>query len=214
MREQVFTTFEYTIVHELKEMGGERVEESDATPNLKIRLVDTATQLLTEHGSFKLPTMRKIASATGVTPGAAYRHFASQEDLFISVISGLFEQLEQTLTEAAQESRGLRAKARNIAQSYVAWGLRNPGGYQLLFETTDNEEILKAGARPGLGLLEQFARALPGNGDLNSKQTQRITRLWVSLHGLVSLRIHKTGMPWSTSVEHDVDELVKLTLKP
>lgn len=190
------------------------MEELNSKPNLKVRLVEVATQLLVEHRSLKLPTMRHIASAAGVAPGAAYRHFASQEELFISVVSRLFEDLEHALSEAAQESRGIRKAVRNVAQRYVAWGLENPGGYQLMFETTDDEDILSMGERPGLNLLDQFAHILPGKGASKPKQVQKVTQLWISLHGLVSLRIHKAGMPWANSVEQEVDDLIKVFLKP
>lgn len=190
------------------------MDELNTRPNLKVRLVDVATQLLVEHRSLKLPTMRQIASSAGVAPGAAYRHFASQEELFISVVSRLFEDLEHALLKAAQESRGNRNIFRSVAQSYVEWGLENPGGYQLMFETTDDDDILSIGERPGLHLLEQLAQLLPDNGSTKPKQVQNVTRLWISLHGLVSLRIHKTGMPWVNSVKQDVDDLIKEFLKP
>lgn len=188
--------------------------EETRLPNLKERLVQVATELLVGHRGVKLPTMRQIASAAGVAPGAAYRHFSSQEELFIAVISELFADLEATLSAAIQQSRGLRSQVRNIAQSYVSWGLENPGGYQLLFETTDKEGFPETEQRPGLHLLDQFAGLLPGKLGQNSKQTQKITLVWISLHGLISLRIHKTGMPWPNTVEQDVDLILKAILKP
>jgi AcrR family transcriptional regulator len=185
-----------------------------AKPNLKLRLIDVATALLVEHRKVSLPTMRQIAAAAGVTPGAAYRHFSSQEELFIAVVSHLFADLESTLTQAADSSTGLRDTVRRVSLSYVNWGLHNPGGYQLLFETTDDDELLKEGHRPGLHLLDHFAHLLVSGGQPKPKNAEKAIQAWVSLHGLVSLRIHKTGMPWTTTAEHDVDAILKAIFRP
>jgi AcrR family transcriptional regulator len=158
--------------------------------------------------------MRQIASRAGVAPGAAYRHFDSQEELFIAVITNLFSDLETCLAEAAEKSTGLRDTVRNVALRYVRWGIENPGGYQLLFETTDDDELLQEGHRPGLEMLDDFARLFSVKESLRPKESQRILQAWISLHGFVSLRIHKTGMPWKNTIEQDVDGLLKAIFRP
>jgi AcrR family transcriptional regulator len=158
--------------------------------------------------------MRDIATAAGVAPGAAYRHFKSQEDLFIAVIAGLFADLEDRIDAAAAGSKNLRDTARNISLAYVAWGIENSGGYQLLFEVTDDEEFVKQDQRPGLHLLEKFASLIAAKSRLLPKQNEKAMLLWVAMHGLVSLRIHKTGMNWPNTIEQDVDLYLKTLLKP
>ena len=181
---------------------------------LDARLISVAEELLLTPRDVKLPTMREIAAAAGVAPGAAYRHFDSQDDLFFAVITHLFADLESHLFAAASESKGFRETARAIAHAYVAWGMDNPGGYQLIFEVTDDEELLKSGKRPGLSMLEQIEKMISPRLRLPKKGAARVTALWVALHGLVSLRIHKTGMPWQTTIEQDVDTLLKALLRP
>jgi AcrR family transcriptional regulator len=181
---------------------------------LDARLISVAEELLLTPRDVKLPTMREIAAAAGVTPGAAYRHFDSQDDLFFAVITHLFADLESHLFAAASQSKGFRETARAIAHAYVAWGMNNPGGYQLIFEVTDDEELLKSGKRPGLSMLDQIGKMISPRLKLPKKGATRVTALWVALHGLVSLRIHKTGMPWQTTIEQDVDTLLKALLRP
>lgn len=191
-------------------------QDGQQTPSegLKSRLVTVATELLTKPRDVKLPTMRDIATAAGVAPGAAYRHFKSQDDLFIAVIANLFADLENRLALAAEISKGVRDTVRNISLAYVAWALENPGGYQLLFEVTDDEELLKEGHRPGSHLIEKIGSLIASKSRLVPKRNEKVTLLWVALHGLVSLRIHKTGMNWPAAIEDDVDLLVKALLKP
>jgi AcrR family transcriptional regulator len=158
--------------------------------------------------------MRDIAKAAGVSPGAAYRHFASQDELFFAVIEELFADLEIHLQEAASEAKGFRATAHKVAKAYVAWGLENPGGYQLIFEETDDLELLKAGRRPGLQIIDQIGSMLAPKFRLPKRAVSKVTLIWMALHGLVSLRIHKLGMPWKSTIDQDVDDLLKALLRP
>jgi Tetracyclin repressor-like, C-terminal domain/Bacterial regulatory proteins, tetR family len=100
--------------------------------------------------------MREIAVSAGVSPGAAYRHFSSQEELFLNVVEHVFGHLESALTATLDLSQGVEVGLRRIAHAYVQWGLEHPGGYQLLFETTDDVKLLAAGQRPGLHLIDQI----------------------------------------------------------
>jgi AcrR family transcriptional regulator len=193
---------------------------------LKRKLVEATTELLLEPREVRLPTMREIATRAGVSPGAAYRHFDTQHQLLLAVIAHLFAELEEFLAqsvgrEADAAGAGTDAAdadaARSIrlmAHAYVAWGLANAGGYQLLFETTDDAELLTHEERPGRHLLAPLAVLLARHAHSQIPLAEEATRLWVSLHGLVSLRTHKTGMIWPASVEADVDQLLDLFLAP
>jgi AcrR family transcriptional regulator len=184
------------------------VKASENQPNLKVRLLEVAVELLSKPGKVKLPTMRELATNAGVAPGAAYRHFSSQDELFLSVIVHLHKQLEQTLLETAVGSTNPHERLKNFAQAYVAWGLQNPGAYQLMFETTDDEKFLEVGMRPGLHLIYQTASLITGQDQPSDDAVKMATQIWASLHGIVSLRTHKSGMPWLESPEAQVDRLL------
>lgn len=179
------------------------------TESLRSTLVQVAAELASNPRTIKLPTMRELAKKAGVAPGAAYRHFASQDDLYIEVIRFLFDELEQSLNEAITGLSKPEAQLKKFAQAYVNWGLSNPGSYQLLFETTDEIDMPLPNERPGLHLITQLAALLSKDLKPNKASTQSAIQLWVSLHGLISLRLHKTGMNWQNSVEKDVDQTIK-----
>jgi AcrR family transcriptional regulator len=184
---------------------------------LKQRLVDATAELLSEPRDVRLPTMREIAIRAGVTPGAAYRHFETQHQLLLAVVAQLFSQLEVNLAESAHAAGpggDPQEMIRAMAHAYVSWGLTNAGGYQLLFETTDEPELLSHNERPGLHLLDPLALLLAAHHQSRSPMAVEATRLWVVLHGLVSLRTHKTGMTWPASVEADVDDILDPFLVP
>jgi AcrR family transcriptional regulator len=191
-----------------------------ADGGLKQRLVEVTAELLLEPRDVRLPTMRDIATRAGVAPGAAYRHFDTQHQLLLAVIAHLFAKLEGFLAESTKAAAGTRAGGdpktiiRAMAHAYVSWGLANPGGYQLLFETTDEPELLDHQERPGLHLLEPLALLLAAHHRSEIPLVAEATQLWVTLHGMVSLRSHKTGMTWPTSVEVDVDDVLDRFLAP
>ena len=177
--------------------------------SLKVRLVEAAAAALSKPRAFKLPTMRELAASAGVAPGAAYRHFKSQDELFLAVILYLFTQMELELQKAMVTKTTSREMVQAMAHSYVNWGIANPGAYQLILETTDDEAVLKSGQRAGLHIIPQLASLMSTTGEPTKASTNQATQLWVSLHGIISLRNHKTGMPWFNTVDEQVEDLLK-----
>ena len=179
---------------------------------LKKRLIEVTAELVREPRDVRLPTMREIATRAGVATGAAYRHFSAQHELELAVVAHLFGELETFLAHSTGREKDATGTIRAMAHAYVSWGIANPGGYQLLFETTDDDDLLAQKERPGLHLLEPLAVLLAHATQSHAPLIDEATLLWVSLHGMVSLRSHKTGMTWPASVEADVDKIVDLFL--
>ena len=86
-------------------MVAESDNQGDQSGSLGDKLVAITIDLLLEPRQIKLPTMREIAQAAGVAPGAAYRHFESQAHLLLAVISELFKQLESHQAKALDDGQ-------------------------------------------------------------------------------------------------------------
>lgn len=180
--------------------------------NLKARLIDVAVAELAKPRTLKMPTMRALATGAGVAPGAAYRHFDSQVKLFLEVILHLFTEMEGALKIAAAKVSSPAEKAAAMAHAYVEWGISNAGAYQLILETTDEEAVLESDQRAGLHLIGELSALLSETGEPTPESTHKAILLWTSLHGIVSLRNHKTGMPWMNTAEEQVDDLLNSIL--
>lgn len=76
---------------------GDPLEES-LPKKTSERIEDVALDLFYERG-FKATTVREIAIACGLTPGALYNHFASKEKLLASVMIRLHGELLRALNE-------------------------------------------------------------------------------------------------------------------
>jgi AcrR family transcriptional regulator len=180
---------------------------------LKQELVNVTIDLLMEPREIRFPTMREISQNAGVAPGAAYRHFDSQLDLLLAVVTEIFGRLELSLSAAAEKGVGPEGKIREISHAYVEWGMANSGCYQLLFETTDDPISHQEANRPGLGLIQHLALLVAQHFTSTEPQVEKATQLWVYMHGIVTLRTHKTGMPWQSNVYDEVSRFVDLILE-
>lgn len=187
--------------------------QGDAQPlSLRDRLIAVTSDAMLQPRDMRMPTMREIATRAGVSPGAAYRHFESQEHLLLAVVSTITADLEATLKAAAGPSADPTTTIRALAHAYVAWGVANPGGYQLLFETTDDPAALALGQRPGQNMIGHIALLLGRINGSGGPQVAPAMRLWSLLHGIVSLRTHKTGAPWPTTIDDEVEQSVAMFL--
>ena len=178
--------------------------------NLKTKLIEVAVAELAKPRALKMPTMRDLASGAGVAPGAAYRHFDSQQELFLSVILHLFTEMETALNAAVSKVESPADKVAAMAHAYVEWGTSNAGAYQIILETADEKTVLESGQRAGLHLIFELSVLLSDLGEPTEKSTKTAVQLWTALHGIVSLRNHKTGMSWPNTAAEQVDDLLKL----
>ena len=73
----------------------------EGAPHTSKRIQECALQLFYERG-YKSTTMREIALACGLTPGALYNHFSSKEELLGTMLVDIHRRLELLLTEALE----------------------------------------------------------------------------------------------------------------
>jgi AcrR family transcriptional regulator len=96
--------------------------------NLPTALVATARQILDESG-MQAVGLRETARRVGVSATAAYRHFASKEDLLASVAAEGFRELGAAMEGA---TRGPNPLSR-AGLAYVEFARQNRGLFRLMF---------------------------------------------------------------------------------
>lgn len=95
-------------------------------------LVQAAVQIIERHGPDAI-TLRQVASALGVTHGAAYRHFEDKTALLAAVAEQGFRALAARLVEASESDlRGPKARLRALGETYVAFAMDHPGHYRVM----------------------------------------------------------------------------------
>ncbi|MFJ9366572.1 TetR/AcrR family transcriptional regulator [Nocardia sp. NPDC101769] len=178
---------------------------------LRAELVTAAIDLLLEPQPLPAPSLRAIARACGVAPSAVYMHFASQDALNYAVITELFGRLRAELDAADPQAASPAERLDALLGAYLTWAENHPGAYQLLFERPDPLDT--EGEGPGLDLLDRLARLLPDidpqvpGTDLQARRATAL-RIWCAVHGVASLRIHKSSAPWAATARSDARALV------
>lgn len=74
---------------------------SQGIPHTSVRIEDAALELFYERG-YKATTMREIALACGLTPGALYNHFTSKEELLGTLLVDIHKRLAEALDTALE----------------------------------------------------------------------------------------------------------------
>jgi AcrR family transcriptional regulator len=96
--------------------------------NLPAALVAAARQILDESG-MQAVGLRETARRVGVSATAAYRHFASKEDLLASVAAEGFRELGEAMKSA---TRGPSLLSR-AGLAYIEFAQHNRGLFRLMF---------------------------------------------------------------------------------
>jgi AcrR family transcriptional regulator len=104
--------------------------------DLRNALLATATELASESGPAAV-TVRESARRIGVSPSAAYRHFADQADLLAAVATGVLRDLAARMRAAvaAVGDTGVPpldalTRFRAVGLAYVDYALEAPGLYR------------------------------------------------------------------------------------
>jgi AcrR family transcriptional regulator len=169
-------------------------------------LLVAAVRLASTELSLAIPSLRAVARECGVSATAVYRHFSSQSALNRAVLLTVDASFVAALTTADDDpSRTSRERLRRIAHAYLGWGLANPGLYQLRFESADQlgDDYVRSDAADKL--LTAIGSLLRDTGAAEPLTAEDV---WGSLHGVVSLRIHKRALEWSTPPDAQLERLL------
>lgn len=167
--------------------------------DLRTALLDAATELLEEGGTFSL---RAVARRAEVSQTAPYRHFTGREALETAIAVRGFDDLRERFTNARTgtatiSSQDAIADLLTFASTYILFALERPALFRLMFgyqcETVDDDRIRAAHDLKGT-LSAPLHGAFP-----DSDHNALATALWSLTHGLAFL--HLDGKLTGTSPE-------------
>lgn len=188
-------------------MGRPR-RSDDQRREQRLALVNSATRLLTQPAPTRLPTVRALAEAAGISAAGVYSHYGDLNELFLDVIEALHRDLDAAIAERRDAASTPATRVIAAAKAHVEWGIAHPGAYQLLFEDTDRDEALALGRRPGAAKIRDLAVELAWAKGRRMPDVAGAVDLSAYLHGVVSLRIHKTSVRWPMSAGRQVERFV------
>lgn len=163
--------------------------------DLRNALVSAATELATKGGP-EAVTIRAAAKEVGVTPTAAYRHFAGHEELLRAAKECALDELTETMhkevaARVPAEDPVQRALARfgALGRGYLAFAREQPGLFRTVFSADGpvlptNERSDASPFRLLLGALDDLVEV----GYLSPERTPMAEfAAWAMVHGLAAL---------------------------
>ena len=100
--------------------------------NLSRALLKEGTALINDKGHDKL-SMRELARRTGVSPMAAYRHYADKDSLLAAIAADGFLQLTAKLKAVDDTGGDDRSPLLQAGIAYVMFALEQPALFRLMF---------------------------------------------------------------------------------
>jgi AcrR family transcriptional regulator len=175
-------------------------------------IIAAAIKVLSTIGPEDPFSLRAVAKQARIAAPSVYIHFADRNVLLLAVLEKLFRE-QVALRAVAEEEAALagggaweRLLARSIAG--VAFGLKHPGHYKVLFEgrvvpRLDDPRIADFGRPLLVRSIELIRDIAPASAKARvSEDPQRLALLlWSGLHGITSLRINKPTLDWPSATE-------------
>jgi AcrR family transcriptional regulator len=144
--------------------------------------------------------LRKATRQAGVSPNAAYRHFANQAELLDAVRSACFSQLAAAIEDEMKKCRRgrdpqafARKSLRAVGMGYLGFAMREPGMFRTAFSVPPAvyEQNPANTASMGLNPFQLLSLALDRmqeSGLLSKKNRKDAEYLaWSTVHGLALL---------------------------
>ena len=163
--------------------------------DLRAALVEAALELARPTGAEAI-VLREVTRRAGVTPRAAYRHFADRDALVRAVAQRALARLAAAIEErmrAAGVPDGM-AMLQAVGESYIAFALDEPGLFDVAFFAMDdmvNSGAPESAAACGLSpfqLLEVALETLVREGRLPAGDVgDAVITCWSGVHGFATL---------------------------
>lgn len=135
-------------------------------------------------------SLRQAAKDIGVSPGAAYKHFATLDDLLFAVSEDSFQVLDAHLKVGRRNATDPREGLIRVGMAYVEFAQENPNLFNLMFsdKTTQlfrsayQRECHAADSKPLTEAIEaHFGRQTP------KRLRELCDFFWVVVHGMAAL---------------------------
>lgn len=198
------------------------MKRKDTPADLKARLLSEALVLIKRSGPQAL-TMREVATRVGVSPMAAYRHFANKDAILAAVAEQGFIRLDTKLKKAAARHLSEPLKAlQSLVIEYVRFAKARPHYFALMFgpEIANKDRFpgLKTAAEGAFSTLTSAVQNCITTGALKRKNDplQVGAAIHSMVHGISSLVLHQRmdrRFPKDKSFDEVISSLFGLLLQ-
>jgi AcrR family transcriptional regulator len=181
--------------------GNSPVRTSYRHGDLRRALIDAGVELAGEGGPAAV-VLREATRRAGVTPNAAYRHFADRQALLDAVCSSCQALVAQAIEDdqaaisTTDPTEAARLRFRAVGTGYLRFALEQPGRFQTAFSASSDMDSATSAARAGRSGLTPFQLLTVALDDLVDRGVLPADRrpaaeflAWSAVHGLAELLI-------------------------
>jgi AcrR family transcriptional regulator len=177
---------------------------------LREEIIAATKKLLAESGRADDVSIRAVADAVGVTPPSIYLHFADKNALIGAVVVDVLRELDDAMQLGAAGEATPLGRLRAYGLSYVRFAVTHPEQYRIAtmdpFPSPNMEvdEVLRSSA------FDHFRATVVeciAAGIFTGDELAITFDLWACAHGVASLVIAKSYLPWG-----DLDEFADRVL--
>jgi AcrR family transcriptional regulator len=174
--------------------------------DLRTALID-AGLALTRTGGPEALTIREATRRAGVSPNAAYRHFADREALLGAVASAIQHRMAAQM-QGSSRRRGAGDQLRAVGIGYIKFALDEPGWFAVAFFGAVNPDET-AGAPPYLALVDALDAMVAAGALAPERRDGAEWPCWSAVHGFAELVLHG---PLRYAGRRDVEVLARRTV--
>ena len=174
--------------------------------DLRTALID-AGLALTRTGGPEALTIREATRQAGVSPNAAYRHFADREALLSAVASAIQHRMAAQM-QGSSRRRGAGDQLRAVGMGYIKFALDEPGWFAVAFFGAVNPDET-AGAPPYLALVDALDEMVSGGVLLPNRRAGAEWPCWSAVHGFAELALRG---PLRHASRREIDALAGRTV--
>jgi len=168
---------------------------------LRVDLLESAADLMAEHGNVAQVSLRKVAGRAGVSPTAVYRHFDDHTELLRESVLFCWTNFRNVLQEAKDSSDDPFVALRNAGDAYVRFAMESPGQYRVMFSNTIDVGLVSSDLGNSAGfsafeiLIDLVSAVLVARGDDRDAFFVAVqVHTWI--HGIVHLCGNHPDIPW------------------
>jgi AcrR family transcriptional regulator len=198
--------------------------------DLRQALVQAGLELARQYGPDAV-TIREVTRRAGVTPNAAYRHFADRDALLASLCSAAQAEVARAIEhQIAQVDSSLvgasaaRSRFHAVGLGYMRFAQDHPGLFRTAFWTSGDLQKMASpdrrseGGRTPFEWLSAALDELVASGVLRPERREGAEFLaWSAVHGLATLLIdgplRALDREQATRLEHLLVEMVERGLQ-
>ena len=174
--------------------------------DLRTALID-AGLALTRTGGPEALTIREATRQAGVSPNAAYRHFADREAL-LGAVAGAIQHRMVAQMQGSSRRRGAEDQLRAVGMGYIKFALDEPGWFMVAFFGAVNPDET-AGAPPYLALVDALDAMVAAGVLAPERRDGAEWPCWSAVHGFAELVLHG---PLRHAGRRDVQALARRTV--